>query len=397
MEYLSAILARMKLFIFYSLLFQLLLKEASCTHLETCECHEIKAIVSDAVEQAMARLEYNLTREINKAITRINTTDLDLLSRLETGLNLTQTRVLDLENDMKNTMVQLIDPIQAQLDYHLPLGPPGSQKNPAESCKEIFKENNRTSSGYYWIKTTNCPIKVYCKMDSSCGNMTGGWMRVAYLDMTNTSHHCPSALTLLSRSSTPRRLCDTSHTGCASTSYTVYGKEYSHIFGKIIAYHKDELAAFWYNYCTIDQTYVYGVSLTHGQSPRKHIWTFAGAVDETSSRSRYKCPCINTNIQETITIPSFVGNDYFCDTGFSYLYSYSSSYSGDIQPSDPLWDGNGCGSSSTCCSVQNECGNSPPWFIKHLQSPTTDSVELRLCKPWSVGTTPIEIIELYVQ
>ena len=92
--------------------------------------------MSDAVEQAMARLEYNLTLEINKAITRINITDLDLLSRLEIGLNLTQTRVLDLENDMKNTMVQLIDPIQAQLDYHLP-PPPGSQKNPAESCKEI--------------------------------------------------------------------------------------------------------------------------------------------------------------------------------------------------------------------------------------------------------------------
>ena len=31
---------------------------------------------------------------------------------------------------------------------------------------------------------------------------------------------------------------------------------------------------------TIDSSYVDGVSLTHGQTPRKHIWTFAAAHDE---------------------------------------------------------------------------------------------------------------------
>ena len=31
-----------------------------------------------------------------------------------------------------------------------------------------------------------------------------------------------------------------------------------------------------------------------------------------------------------------------------------------------------------------------------IESPTTDSVEMRLCKPYSIGTTPIEVIELYV-
>ena len=30
----------------------------------------------------------------------------------------------------------------------------------------------------------------------------------------------------------------------------------------------------------IEGNYVYGVSLTHGQNPRKHIWTFVGASDE---------------------------------------------------------------------------------------------------------------------
>ena len=73
---------------------------------------------------------------------------------------------------------------------------------------------------------------------------------------------------------------------------------------------------------SIDQRYVYGVSLTHGQNPRKHVWTFVGAIDETSRDPTFKCPCINTNINpSSITIPSFIGNDYFCDTSLSEHYS----------------------------------------------------------------------------
>lgn len=379
----------MKLFILLSLFS---LKDVSCTHLETCECHEIKDIVNTAIEQAMVQLELNMTLEIKKAVTRmINVTDNAALSRLEQSVNSTMTKLGDLEDSLKDTIVQLIHPIQLQLDYHLP------QPQPAESCKEIFESRPHATSGYYLINTSNGPTKVYCKMDSDCANMTGGWMRIAYLDMKNPNHQCPSSLSLLSHNSTPSRLCDINHTGCASTFYTVHGKSYSHVYGRIIGYHKSELAAFWYNSQTIDQAYVYGVSLTHGQNPRKHIWTFAGAVDETSSRTRWKCPCINTNIHASITIQSFVGNDYFCDTGYSG--AYHSNPSSDIVASDPLWDGQGCGSSNTCCSTQKGCGvsNSPPWFIKHLKSPTTDSVEMRLCKPYSIGTTPVEIIELYVQ
>ena len=34
------------------------------------------------------------------------------------------------------------------------------------------------------------------------------------------------------------------------------------------------------------------MSLTHGQNPHKHIWTFAEAIDESSHDYRHKCPCI---------------------------------------------------------------------------------------------------------
>ena len=63
-----------------------------------------------------------------------------------------------------------------------------------------------------------------------------------------------------------------------------------------------------------------------------------------------------------------------------------------LYPEDPLWDGQGCGPSSTCCSF-----NTPPWFAKELPSPTTDDVEMRLLVPGYDGFTPIETVELYVQ
>ena len=38
-------------------------------------------------------------------------------------------------------------------------------------------------------------VHVYCSdMTLSCGGVTGGWMRVAELNMTDTSQQCPSGL-----------------------------------------------------------------------------------------------------------------------------------------------------------------------------------------------------------
>ena len=63
---------------------------------------------------------------------------------------------------------------------------------------------------------------------------------------------------------------------------------------------------------------------------------------------------------------------------------------------DPLWDAEGCGPNSQCCSF-----NSPPWFIAELPSPTTDDIEVRICADDAGGTahedTPIELMELYVK
>ncbi len=46
---------------------------------------------------------------------------------------------------------------------------------------------------------------------------------------------------------------------------------------------------------------------------------------------------------------------------------------------DPLWDGAGCGPLNTCCTFNN-----PPWFYKELPAPTTDDIEMRVCKDQQV-------------
>ena len=84
-----------------------------------------------------------------------------------------------------------------------------------------------------------------------------------------------------------------------------------------------------------------------------------------------------------------MGGDYFCESGAN---STAESVQCMLYPDDPLWDGEGCSASSTCCSF-----NSPPYFTKQLPSPTTDDIEARLRCFHSSEDTAIEFIELYVQ
>ena len=144
-------------------------------------------------------------------------------------------------------------------------------------------------------------------------------MRVAYTDMRNSSHQCPNGLSQRSQGSNPRRVCDwtnSSTSSCPSTSFSVHGLSYCYVYGRIIAYQIRIPLAFHYSHNSIDLPYVCGVSLTHSQNPCKHnIWTFAGVVDESSNTPTYKYPCINRYTSPSSTyIPSFVGNDYFCDS-----------------------------------------------------------------------------------
>ena len=259
---------------------------------------------------------------------------------------------------------------------------------PASSCKELTPG---IPSGYYWIKAGNeSSIRVYCDMDRTCGGITGGWMRVANIDMKNTSHTCPQGLIEITKES--KRLCTKtiSTAGCSSATFDVFGTEYAHVCGKVIGYQDTSPQSFVSYYInqglTIDDVYVDGVILTHGANPRKHIWTFAAAIDEYGTNYAGQCNCINTLNTRNTNTPPWVGSDYFCDTGSSARFQYI------FYSDDPLWDGEGCGPTNTCCSF-----NTPPWFSKQLPSTTTDNIGLRICTGSSNRNVPIEIVELYIQ
>ena len=151
----------------------------------------------------------------------------------------------------------------------------GVEQIPASSCAALLPTN---PSGYYWVSASNgSAVRVYCDMTRSCGGVTGGWVRVGYLDMTNSSHQCPSGFTEHSDSNirTCRRT-DTS-AGCGSLMMDV-PYQYSRVCGRVRAYQVGTTNAFQGRASpSIESNYVNGVSLTHG-SPRQHIWTFVAGI-----------------------------------------------------------------------------------------------------------------------
>jgi len=256
--------------------------------------------------------------------------------------------------NISNSFEQLVFPVMTQLNRCVTNIVVGSTpSHPATSCSEIKELSPTAPSDYYWLRGTgDSSHHMYCDMSRSCGGITGGWMRVTAINMTNSSHTCPEGLKLLS---TPKRLCamNIAGFGCSSTTFDLHGIRYTHVCGKIIGYQQKTPDAFkpYYNNrgLTIDDNYVDGISLTHGCNPRKHIWTFAAAVHEViTSINRYDlCPCTNIHNPVHIPIPPYVGSDYFCDTASENRYQFK------FYPSDPLWDGQGCGRLNTCCSFNN--------------------------------------------
>ena len=270
-----------------------------------------------------------------------------------------------------------------------------------DSCATIRKRAPSSPSGNYYIKSSNdTAVFVYCDMTRVCGNITGGWIRVAELDMTDNITQCPGSLRLLT---SPRRTCRAMNSDtptCSSDKFTLDGVGYSNVCGRVRAYQVGTPEAFGNtnplanssrgtSNPNIETYYVDGVSLTHGTSPRQHIWTFAAAVNEDNHNINDNCPCINTTISSSIAPPpSFVGKDYFCDTAALTDIAFI------FDPDDPLWDGAGCGPQNTCCTFNN-----PPWFYKQLPQSTTEDIEMRVCRDQrrSNEDIVIEVIEIYVQ
>ena len=101
---------------------------------------------------------------------------------------------------------QLREVILQEVRRELKLTCPGYREMyPATSCKEIHGCDPTAPSGYYWVNTTTGPLQVYCQMETNnCGDITGGWTRVAHINMSEPQQTCPSPLRTLT---TPQRMC----------------------------------------------------------------------------------------------------------------------------------------------------------------------------------------------
>ena len=175
-------------------------------------------------------------------------------------------------------------------------------------------------------------------------------MYLTELDLADPNQQCPPNFRLYTK---PKRRCgkSTDGNGCDSAKFTTNDLQYNKVCGRVVGYELGSPDGFGANYCSdcnINKPYVDGIVITHS-SPRKHIWTLAAAHSSD-------CPCNSAGAGAQP--PSFVGSDYYCESG-----------------GDPLWDGEGCdGNEAPCCKNSPDLGS-----CKELPEPTSDDLEVCIC------------------
>ena len=262
------------------------------------------------------------------------------------------------------------------------------------SCEDIYNNNPETGNknGYYPI---NNNMWTFCNMTaiaaitdgsiiSSCAGVEGQWRRIAHIDIS-IGDDCPTGWNKSFYNGVSFCRAPNDNSGCYSTFFSTNGTSYQHVCGKARGYQKGSTDGFLYNTRLIDDIYVYGLSITHG-SPRQHIWTYASGLTDNGSYPNFNCPCAAIPGPAP---PSFVGNNYYCESGGGSTYILDAYHF-----SDPLWDSAGCSTGNTCCSNTNQ-----PWFYHQLSGVTQDDIEVRICRPQSFSTDAIliDILELYTQ
>ena len=220
-----------------------------------------------------------------------------------------------------------------------------------------------------------------------CGGI-GGWTRIGHVNMTESNAVCPEGLMQNTRENLT--VCErVSGSGCDSSHFTTHGIEYQQVCGRIRGYQFGTPEAFARSIVitslTIEDQYLDGISFTHGApGERVHIWSFPAGVTITRI-DRFGCPCISGS---SVSAPSFVGNDYYCDS------VATTTSSGTFFSNGQLWDGV-CPNMelALCCANMNS-----PWFIKTLSESTCDDIEMRMCFDEASTTegTPLDLMELYI-
>ena len=282
-------------------------------------------------------------------------------------------------NDILNVAEELLSIQNGSFIFssHLPI-----------SCRDI-KENHPTSpSGYYILNGK----ATYCHMEELC-DTEGAWTRLGQFDMSDSTVSCPSGFKLYKAGGV--RACGRPNGGasCLSIKLPSNGISYSQVCGKVVGYQYASADAVDTTFVTesihndINSYYVDGVSITQG-FPRKHIWTLMAGLSDTHYTG-FNCPC-NNPPGATQQVQSFVGDDYFCESG-----NQNAHWAHTLYYNDPLWDGISCGTQEgKCCSAPGL-----PWFHKKLNVTSNDYIEVRVCSDQSPPDedVPISYYDIYVK
>ena len=244
----------------------------------------------------------------------------------------------------------------------------GSADLPASSCAKIYESNETAQNGDYFVPDKN--TTVFCRFDLAtvATPKTNGWQLLTYLDMNDPDTNCPSEF----RFDVVRgiRHCrkDFDGDGCGSILYP-HNRPIRRLYGRVHGIHSGTLDIEDAQFSRgIDGTYIDGISLTYGQLPRRHIWSFISFLSAVFPN----CPC-STNAERTT--PSYIGENYFCESGTSATM---------VDPAvtfvdDPVWDGQNCEiTQDPGCCTRGYRGNGE-WFYREFEVPFVDDVELRIC------------------
>lgn len=252
------------------------------------------------------------------------------------------------------------------------------------SCEDIRPDSH---SGYYYINSE----LVYCEMGELCGS-EGGWTRLAYLDMSDSTMDCPTGFRLYE--SDDVRACgrptNYKKGSCISIEYPSHGIQYSKVCGRVVGYQYGSPDAVKIHngedtiHNDINSYYVDGVSITH--TPNVHIWTLmAGTFKSTYSDGN--CPCSSPPGSKQ-QIQSFVGDNYYCASGNPSSKSKSKLYT-----AYPLWEG------EVCSTKEKKCCSYLPWFHRSDLDTTSESIKIGVCGDEGTDNedVPISFFEIYVK
>ena len=348
--------------------------------------NELTSLLENITE-TVTSLQHLLDEQVTYLLNNTNTVNLIQQSSTQKLINIVST--LNNLKGISNSIAGVVNDILLVVEELLEIQNASVLFNSIQpvSCKDIKTVLPNSPTGYYHVNSHN----IYCNMGELCGT-GGGWTRLAYVDMSDSTVNCPTGFRLYQ--SRGVRACGrpvSSCGGCSSVQYPSNGISYSQICGRVVGYQYGTPNAVdtLRGDKNINSYYVDGVSITHG-SPRQHVWTLMAGLFDSHYHNR-NCPC-NTPPGDTQQVQSFVGSNYYCESGNSNdTWTTNTLYTGD-----PLWDGEGCGTNETiCCSAPGL-----PWFHRDYGNvTTTDYIELRVCGDQSTTNedVPVSFYEIYIK